>query len=709
MQLEHHTALRLTTMAAAAIAASTVLSACGGGSSDPGENRNAKPAFLGVVASASYDGNTNDLLTAGLGKTGLGGIAPAAVDPLNPTPAELRKIAIFNNYRAILDITPAGGYGTLYGPNVDAKGVITTSEGKIAGTELIAYSDDGTGKQNVTMMVQIPDTFNPANACIVTGTSSGSRGIYGAIGSSGEWGLKNGCAVAYTDKGTGNGIHDLQADTVNVQNGTRTDATVAGKNSIFTAALTALERTGFLALWPNRFAVKHAHSQQNSEKDWGKYTLQSVEFAYFALNEKYGDLARDGVTRLRKLTTANTITIASSVSNGAGAALAAAELDTQGLISGVAVAEPQIQLVPDARLSVRRGATTQTGTGKSLYDYSTLANLLQPCAALVSPTTNVFNTVNTTLATNRCTALAANGLVTGTTTAAQAASAMANLVAAGWQPESNDLQASHYSFATLAVTLTYANAYGRFSVKDNLCDYSFAATGAATSTTPNAPVAASAAALATSFGTGNGVPPTVGINIINNLSAGGPLLDAASFSGGGVQDYNVGGALCLRELAIGSSANALRVQAGVKEVLRTGNLQGKPAIIVHGRDDTLVPVNFTSRPYFGLNKIVEGSKSKLSYIEVANAQHFDAFLGFPGYNARLLPLHRYFVQAMDMMYANLKTGAALPASQVVRTTPRGLTGAVANPITPANVPPIVVAPAAADQITFANNVVTVAN
>ena len=708
MQLQHFPASRLTALATAVIASTTVLSACGGGN-DPAEDKNVKPSYLGVVAAASYDGTTNDLLTAGLGKTGLGGAAPAVADPLNPTPLELRKLAIFNNYRAILDISAAGGYGTLYGPNVDAKGAITSGEGKIAGTESIAYSDDGTGRQNVTMMVQVPDTFNSASPCIVTGTSSGSRGIYGAIGSSGEWGLKNGCAVAYTDKGTGNGIHDLQNDTVSVQNGGRSDAGPAGKNSIFTAFLTAVERSAFSTLWPNRFAVKHAHSQQNSEKDWGKFTLQSVEFAYFVLNEKYGDLARDGTTRLKKLNPANTIVIASSVSNGAGAALAAAELDTQGLISGVAVAEPQIQLTPDARLSVTRGTTTTAGTGRSLYDYSTLANLLQPCAVLVSPATNVFNTVNTTIAANRCTALAASGVITGTTTAQQAASAMAALVTAGWQPESNDLQASHYSFATLPVTLTYANAYGRFSVKDNLCDYSYAATSAATSTTPNVPVAASAAALATSFGTGNGVPPTVGINIVNNLSAGGPLLDAASISGGAVQDYNAPGALCLRELAVGSSANALRVQAGVKEVLRTANLQGKPAIIVHGRDDTLVPVSFTSRPYFGLNKIVEGSRSKLTYIEVANAQHFDAFLGFPGYNARLLPLHRYYIQAMDLIYANLKIGAALPASQVVRTTPRGLTGAVANPITSANVPPIVTAPAAADQITFANNVVTVAN
>jgi hydroxybutyrate-dimer hydrolase len=699
--------LKLTALAAAVLA----LSACGG---DDGvvENKNVKPAYLGAVTTNSYDGSSDDLLTAGLGKTGLGGAAPVVVDPLKPTAAELRKLAIFNNYRAILDITVGGGYGSLYGPNVDAKGVITTSEGKIAGTEYMAYSDDGTGRQNITMLVQVPASFNPASACIVTATSSGSRGVYGAIGSAGEWGLKNGCAVAYTDKGTGNGIHDLQNNTVSVQNGVRTDATVAGKDSIFTASLTSAELAAFNTATANRFAIKHAHSQQNPEKDWGKWTLQAVEFAYFVLNEKYGDLSSDGVKHLKKLTPTNTIVIASSVSNGAGAALAAAEQDTQGLISGVAVAEPEVQLAPDSRLSVTRGASTLVGTGKPLLDYFTLANLLQPCAALVSPTTNVFNTTantpaSTIIATNRCSALKANGLITGTTTAEQATSAMAALEAAGWQPESRDLQASHYSFATLAVALTYANTYGRFSVADNLCGFSYAATG--TSTTPNAPVPASAAALATSFGTGNGVPPTVGINIVNNNSVGGSLLDAVSLSTGGVQDYNIAGALCLRELATGTSANAVRVKQGMSEVLRSANLRGKPALIVHGRTDTLVPVAFTSRPYFGMNKMVEGANSKLSYIEVTNAQHFDAFLGFPGYPDRLVPLHRYFIQAMDMMYANLKTGAALPASQVVRTVPRGLTGSVANPITPANVPPIKLVADTADRITFANNVVTVAD
>lgn len=685
-------AMQRKAMIIAVAAATLSLAACGGHRT---EALNAKPAYLGTVSSITYDGASDDLLTAGLGRTGLGAAAaPAAADPLQPSVAELRKIAIFNNYRAVLDISVNGGYGSLYGPNIDIAGNDTLGEGKIAGTEFIAYSDDGSGHQNVTMMVQVPASFNPASPCIITGTSSGSRGVYGAIGSSGEWGLKHGCAVAYTDKGTGNGIHDLQNNTVNLQNGVRADAAAAGRNSNFSARLTAAELAAFNAATPNRFAVKHAHSQQNPEQDWGKWTLQSVEFAYYVLNQQYGELARDGVTHLSRFQPHNTIVIASSISNGGGAALAAAEQDTKGLISGVAVSEPHVQLLADNRLTVRRGATSMVGTGKPLYDYFTLANLLQPCAAL-STTTSTFNTVNPALAANRCAALQANGLIGGSSTAELADSAMAALAAAGWQPESRDLQASMYAFATPAIAMTYSNSLGRFSVTDNLCGFSFSG---------------GTAALPASFGTGNGVPPTAGIAIFNNNSVGGAAADAGSFSlvnGVAVQNYNFDGALCQRELATGTSANARLVQAGIAEASRSGNLHGKPALIVHGRADTLVPVAFSSRPYFGVNRMVEGAASKLSYIEVTNGQHFDAFLPFPGFDARYIPLHVYLNQALDMLYANLKTGAALPASQVVRTVPRGLNGALANPITGANVPAIRTVPDAADRITFANNVVSI--
>ena len=75
------------------------------------------------VVHTHYDGITNDLLTAGLGRTGLGSaVPPGFVDPLHPTAEELRRSAIYNNYRALVDPTPGGGYGTLYGPNVTANG-----------------------------------------------------------------------------------------------------------------------------------------------------------------------------------------------------------------------------------------------------------------------------------------------------------------------------------------------------------------------------------------------------------------------------------------------------------------------------------------------------------------------------------------------------------------------------------------------------------
>lgn len=159
---------------------------------------NVIPDFIkGPISMQAYDGVSDDLLTAGLGQSGLQGAAPTFADPANPTAAELRRLAIYNNYRALVDVVvPGGGYGTLFGPGVGA----SDPEGKVAGKEYLAYADDGTGRQNVTLMVQIPNSFNPANACLVTAPSSGSRGVYGAIGTSGEWGLKKGCAVAYTDK-----------------------------------------------------------------------------------------------------------------------------------------------------------------------------------------------------------------------------------------------------------------------------------------------------------------------------------------------------------------------------------------------------------------------------------------------------------------------------------------------------------------------------
>ena len=532
---------------AAAIATIVAALFVGGCSSGPRSDTevavNEKPAFLVAVTRTVYDGASDDLLTAGLGKTGLAGAAPTFANPTAPTAAELRRAAIWNNYRAIVDVAANGGYGTLYGPNVDRNGQPTLGEGKVAGVEYVAYADDGTGRRNVTLMVQIPATWDRDRPCVVTGTSSGSRGAYGAIGSAGEWGLKRGCAVAYADKGSGMGVHDLATDTVNLRDGTRAPASAAGTTSSFTS-LTGNALSDFNAANPNRIAVKHAHSQQNPEKDWGTDTLDAVRFALWALSEEKGDRNADGAVR-RSYHAGNTLVIASSVSNGAGAAIAAAELDTEGLIDGVAVSEPNVALAPAPGLVVYRGSKSLAGAGRPLYDYFTYANLLQPCASLSTRAAGSPGAafVPAALATNRCTSLRNKGVLSKPTTAELAEEAMDLLIAYGWEAETAKLHASHYAFATASIAMTYASTYSRASVADSLCGLSFAFTDA-----NGRPAPAPAASLAQVFATGNGIPPMAGINIVNNNHPGGPLRDAASTSPTtGLTDFNLDGAMCQRD------------------------------------------------------------------------------------------------------------------------------------------------------------------
>ena len=130
-----------------------------------------------------------------------------------------------------------------------------------------------------------------------------------------------------------------------------------------------------------------------------------------------------------------------------------------------------------------------------------------------------------------------------------------------------------------------------------------------------------------------------------------------------------------------------RVQAGIAETRLSGNLHGKPAIFVDGRADAILPPNFASRAYFARNKSVEPA-SKLYYYEVTNAHHLDVLNGIPGFDSRYLPLHVYFVQALNLMYDHLKSGKPLPASQLVRTKPREQKDGKTLPIERANVPPI---------------------
>lgn len=669
----------------------------------------------GTVQHTRYDGASNDLLTAGLGASGLASAtAPAPADPINPTADELRTLAIYNNYRALVDTSAGGGYGNLFGPQVDAD----DAEGMIPGDEYLAYIriDDDT-EVPVTVMVQIPDSYDPESSCMVTAPSSGSRGIYGAIGTAGEWGLKKGCAVVYTDKGSGTGSFNMETGAAQDMRGQLT--TNDNVDVQFESDLDASERASFNSNWPDRFAFKHAHSKTNPEADWGQYVLASIEFGFYVLNERFGEETDDG-DRLVTVTPENTLVIASSVSNGGGASVRAAEQDEDGLIDGVAVSEPNVYPMVDTSFTIRQGSgPVITNHSRSLLDYTTAIAVYQGCANL-APTVKDDAPFNAALNDpavdeNICTSLFNKGLVIGADVDARAADAQRILEEEfAIQPEQNLVAPSHFGAAVAqSISMTYANAYGRFGVEDRVCGLSLAATDATT----GAVVPLAEASEESLFATSNGIPPTGGINQVYDGATGVPTdLKLSTSPSSSLQDYGLDALLCLRGLAEGRdpisggllpsllAEQAETIADGIEAIRASGDLQGTPTIFVTGRSDAILPINHTSRPYFGLNQTLEGSNSALRYYEVLNAHHLDAFNAFPGFDALYVPLHRYYFQALDLMYSHLNDGDALPPSQVVRTTPRG---AGAPALTTANVPPIQATPADGDRILFEDDQVRI--
>jgi hydroxybutyrate-dimer hydrolase len=300
----------------------------------------------------------------------------------------------------------------------------------------------------------------------------------------------------------------------------------------------------------------------------------------------------------------------------------------------------------------------------------------------------------------------AKGLLTGGDLAAQQNDAKARLKAYGWLADSDVLQAAHAG-TNILVAVTYAYAYGKFSVTDKVCGFTFSPTDAV-----GVPLAFTVAQKAISFATQNGI---VGSVVYEDSVGGAAAYPLGVSPGSQLADQSLDGFLCLRSLATGVDAvsgvpltgtlatQSTRIRAGIAEVTATGNLKGKPAIIVHGRSDTLIPVNFASRAYLGLNASVEGSASKLRYIEVTNANHFDSFAN--ALPANVVPLHVYLFRALDAMLANLRsTATPLPPSQVVRTVTRTDN---TTAITIANVPVFATSPSSANAITASGTTITV--
>ncbi|HEX6156322.1 MAG TPA: 3-hydroxybutyrate oligomer hydrolase family protein, partial [Burkholderiales bacterium] len=420
----------------------------------------------------------------------------------------------------------------------------------------------------------------------------------------------------------------------------------------------------------------------------------------------------------------NTLVIAAGASNGGGMALRALEEDGKGLIDGLVVTEPNIG-PEDGRFVIRFGSDAPFDpAGRTLYDSITLMSVYAACASLAPGAAGTPFLPPPALAANRCTSLSEKGLVSGATTTDRAISALSYLRAHGYAAAQDWGIASHDALGLWrSLAPTYANAYGRFAIEDNVCGVSFAATDAA-----GKPAAISELVARQLFANSSGIPSTgavtiapgvtlSGVNLIADRASNGPILENAAISRSTSRaDLNIDSALCFRALQTGEGlasgedwVNFIRVKVGLQQIQTSGKLRGKPAIVIHGRRDALVFPNLHSRAYYGLNQEREGKNSRLSYIEVTTGQHFDAFISsiFAGATGvQFAPLHYYFVLAMDSMYAHLTSGAALPPSQVVRPTPRGVV-----PYTPANVPVLLPppsnSPAAGDRIRFEGGVLSI--
>ena len=304
-------------------------------------------------------------------------------------------------------------------------------------------------------MAQVPDDFDPRTRCLVVTASPGSRGIYGGIALAGAWGLTHGCAVAYTDKGAGTGYFDTA---------TRTGTTLEGTRAV--AGCAALEFDPGPVPGDAGVAVKHAHSTDQPEADWGRHVLQAVHFGLAMLDRVFPEQA--------PFTPQNTRVIATGLSNGGGAVLQAAGLDDTGLLDAVVALEPNVH-VP--------------GRGRALFDYVTEAALYMPSAL----TASAFAWVPLARAggmtpppwMERGRSLHGAGLLDGMTASAQAQSALAQLHASGWRHEVIATAASTTAFDIWrALGAGYASAYlrqpvGPHALRLSLCRHAGRRAGAA--------------------------------------------------------------------------------------------------------------------------------------------------------------------------------------------------------------------------------------
>jgi len=565
----------------------------------PKEAAMTRPGFLVSDVRVTDHRDQDDLLSAGLGLAGLAGAPSPFADPAHPTPAELRRRAIQTSWKGIADLGPLGGYGTVYGGVPD-----------VPGREYQAFARVPGASQPHRVLLQVPDHFDKSHRCLVVAPSSGSRGVYGAISLAGAWGLPKGCAVAYTDKGTGPGYFDYADDS-----GVQLDGTRAKRGEAM------LEFEPKPAPADTGIAVKQMHSGDNPEADWGRDVIQAAQFGLAMLDRAFPEQA--------PFTPENTRIIATGLSNGGGAVLQAAGLDDAHLFAGVVALEPNVYV---------------EGRGRPMYDYATEAAIWLPCAL----TTPRFAGVPFGRAPDgsippariqRCASLHADGRLEGATLAAQGEAAYERLRSHGWTDEAMATAASTTSFDLWRVIVAgYASSYARTGATDMPCGFHYI-----TIDKDNHPAPADAATRAAWWADGSGIPPGNGIALRGGMDTS--------------DDPTLAGLDCLRQLWTGDGAEARALHASVAATAVKLPRADLPLWVLHGAGDGLLPTAFSSEPYVAWLRR-EGREPL--YWRVPYAQHFDAFLAVPGFGAAHVPLMPYGYVALDRMWAHLFEGAAWP-------------------------------------------------
>jgi len=650
--------------------------------------------IVGTPIRHETDGVADDLLTAGLGLAGLRAGPPAIAVAERPTATELRRRAIHAAYRGLIDVTDAGGCGRFYGPVGDRR---------VAGVEYLAAVRTPDGLGTTTVLVQIPHDFDLANPCLLAVASSGSRGIYGALPTGGEWGLRRGWAVVHSDKGTGVGIWDIDRG-----RGYRIDGTLtadADDPLLSYAPAPAAELAAFARAEPGSLLFKHANSGLNPEADWGSYLLQAIKVAFVLINRELAG------RRAHPLTPDNTLVLAAGSSNGGAAVLRALERDRAGWISGAVALEPNAVVCGHARgLAIESGGERVTDEAIALYDYTSLHYLYQPCAVLAEtdPAAPFFAETQARRPQLEawCRELQALGVLPAGDIARAAEAARAALLAGGMLPEG--LRLGHFNIAThlwSAITVVYAWAYARRAPWLPPGGVSFAATDGSGRVR-----ALTEAEAATLWADANGTPPTAGISLV----ARGPDGERRAANAGSARaalEFTPERILAhapAARAALPAERTALleAVRRGQDEVVMTARLGNRPVVIVHGRADSLIPVNQSSRPYYAINRRDRGSRDELRYYELEHGNHFDAVLALPGFAEGYVPMQVWMVRGLDALHARLTQGTPLPPSQVIRSRPRGRSRDAVPPLGEEHLG-VLRADPGPDAIVFANGVLTV--